>query len=164
MELVKGRGMKALGLTFVLAIVVAVLSPGARAQQRNKCGCYRDDGATCYCDKKAKCGCPGECEPKGCEEARERELQKQIEAETKKAEDSGHRKHAEDDKGGNGDNGKAEERETSHEPARAPTRAASHKMSTAQAKQLGKLIELYLTDHPNAGGRSLDDVRAELSH
>ena len=60
----------------------------------------------------------------------------------------------------NGDNGApAEERE----PARAPTRAASHKMSPTQSKQLVKLIDLYLVDHPDAQGRSLEEVRAELS-
>jgi hypothetical protein len=148
--------MKALGLTFILAVVVLVLAPGAHGEQRNKCGCYRDDGGICYCDKKARCGCPGECEPKGCEEQRSRELQKQIDAETKKAEESGHRKRSDADKGDNGDNGKAAPKE--------PTRAASHKMSPAQAKQLGKLIDLYLTDHPNAGGQSLEEVRAELSN
>jgi hypothetical protein len=148
--------MKALGLAFVFSMVVGVLGPGARAEQRNKCGCYKDDGGICYCDKKAKCGCPGECEPKGCEEQRERELQKQIDAETKKAEESGHHKRSGDE---NGDNGPAEPRESS----RAPTRAAAHKMSPAQSKQLGKLIDLYLADHPDARGRSLDEVRADLS-
>jgi hypothetical protein len=148
--------MKAFRLSFVLAIVVAVLGSGVRAEQRNKCGCYKDDGGTCYCDKKAKCGCPGECEPKGCEEARERELQKQIDAETKKAEESGHHKRSGDE---NGDNGPAPDREA----ARAPTRAASHKMSPAQSKQLSKLIDLYLADHPDARSRSIVEVRDELS-
>jgi hypothetical protein len=152
MRFMKVRGMKALGLAFVLATFVGVLGPDAQADQRNKCGCYRDDGGTCYCDKKAKCGCPGECEPKGCEEQRSRELQKQIDAETKKAEESGHRKRSGDE---NGDNGRAEER--------APTRAASHKMSAAQSKELAKLIDLYVADHPDSRGRSLDEVRAELS-
>jgi hypothetical protein len=148
----KVRGLKAPGLAVIFATFVAVLlGPGARAEQRNKCGCYRDDGGICYCDKKAKCGCPGECEPKGCEEQRSRELQKQIDAETKKAEESGHRKRSDD----NGDNGRAEEK--------APTRAASHKMSAAQSKELAKLIDLYVADHPDSRGRSLDEVRAELS-
>jgi len=146
--------MKTLGLAFVLAAFVAVLGSGVQAEQRNKCGCYKDDGGTCYCDKKAKCGCPGECEPKGCEEQRERELQKQISAETKKAEESGHRKRPADQ---NGDNGAAQP------SAHAPTRAASHKMSPAQSKQLVKLIDLYLADHPDAQGRSIEEVRSDLS-
>ena len=148
--------MKALGLAFVFAVFVAVLGPGVRAEQRNKCGCYRDEGAgTCYCDKKAKCGCPGECEPKGCEEQRTRELQKQIDAETRKAEESGHHKRSND----NGDNGPAPEQRE----ARSPTRAASHKMSPTQSKQLVRLIDLYLADHPDAHGRSLEEVRNDLS-
>jgi hypothetical protein len=148
--------MKALGLAFFLSVLVGVLGNGARAEQRNKCGCYKDEGAgTCYCDKKAKCGCPGECEPKGCEAQRERELQKQIDAETKKAEEAGHHKRSADT---NGDNGSAHERE-----APAPTRAASHKMSAAQSKQLGKLIDLYLADHPDARSRPIAEVRDDLS-
>ena len=45
----------------------------------------------------------------------------------------------------------------------APTRAASHKMSPAQSKQLVKLIDLYLADHPDAQGRSIEEVRSDLS-
>ena len=52
----------------------------------NACGCRKDSSGACYCDRKAKCGCPGECEPKGCEEKRDKELNKEIELETKKAE------------------------------------------------------------------------------
>jgi len=149
----KVSGMKAPGLAFIFATFVAVLGPGARAEQRNKCGCYRDDGGICYCDKKAKCGCPGECEPKGCEEQRSRELQKQIDAETKKAEESGHRKRSGDE---NGDNG------STQESTKAPTRAASHKMSASQSKELARLIDLYLADHPDSRGRSLEEVRGDL--
>jgi len=54
----------------------------------NTCGCYRDSVGTCYCGKKAKCGCPGECEPKGCEEKRAKEIEKEIEAEAKRARDA----------------------------------------------------------------------------
>ena len=55
---------------------------------RNACGCYQTDGGSCYCDKKSKCGCPGECEPKGCEEKRQKQMDKEIHAETKRAQDS----------------------------------------------------------------------------
>lgn len=52
----------------------------------NACGCYRDSAGTCYCGKKGgKCVCPGECEPQGCEEKRAKELEKEVEAETKRA-------------------------------------------------------------------------------
>lgn len=54
--------------------------------QLNACGCYRDAVGSCYCGKKAgKCVCPGECEPKGCEEKRAKELDKEIEAEARRA-------------------------------------------------------------------------------
>jgi len=139
------RAFKWLGLTMVFVAALLVGAGRARAEDRNKCGCYKD-GATCYCDKQARCGCPGECEPKGCEEKRNRELEKQIEAETKKASSGqkrgGHDRDAE---------------------ARAASRPAKPKMSAAQSKQLAKLIDLFLVDHPDARGRSLEEVRNDLA-
>ena len=72
---------------FVLALVLGMAGGNAVAAEKNKCGCYRDSGGTCYCDKKAKCGCEGDCEPKHCEAAREKQIQKEIDAETKRAAD-----------------------------------------------------------------------------
>jgi hypothetical protein len=140
---VKTRGFKWLGLAMVFVAALLVGAARGHAEDRNKCGCYRD-GSTCYCDKQAKCGCPGECEPKGCEEKRERELQKQIDAETRKA-SSG--------KKGGHDSGASE---------RAPAHAKP-KLTAAQGKELAKLIDLFLADHPDARGRSIEDVRSELS-
>jgi hypothetical protein len=120
------------------------------AADRNKCGCYKDGAGTCFCDKKAKCGCPGDCEPKGCEEARNKELEKEIQAETKKAQASGHGKS-----GG--------EMESARQEKESAPPKASHKMTAAQSKQLAKLLELYLNDHPEARGRSVEDVRGDLS-
>ena len=54
----------------------------------NACGCYRDTTGACYCGKKGKCDCPGDCEPKGCEEKRAKELDREVEAETKRARDA----------------------------------------------------------------------------
>jgi len=51
----------------------------------NACGCYKDGAGACLCGKKGKCACPGDCEPKGCEEKRNKEIQKEVAAETKKA-------------------------------------------------------------------------------
>lgn len=62
--------------------------------KENACGCYQDGTGACYCGKKAKCGCPGECEPRGCEEKRAKELEKEIQAETKRAQEAD-RKHRE---------------------------------------------------------------------
>ncbi|HEY4394013.1 MAG TPA: hypothetical protein VGP64_08125 [Polyangia bacterium] len=141
--------MKLSSVVLGLVLVVSIAAPSAAAD-RNKCGCYKDGAGTCFCDKKAKCGCPEDCEPKGCEEARNKEFQKALEAETKKAEASGHRKS------GGGEDDEREDRES------APPKA-THKMSAAQSKQLAKLLELYINDHPEARGRSIEDVRGDLS-
>jgi hypothetical protein len=89
------------GMVFatVLALVLAGFAGSAQAKGRkpaaakptpapkvlNACGCYADLSGKCFCPRKAKCGCPGECEPRGCEEKRARQMQKEIAAETKKA-------------------------------------------------------------------------------
>jgi hypothetical protein len=54
----------------------------------NACGCYKDTAGACFCGKKGKCSCPGDCEPKGCEDKRAKQMQKEIAAETKKAHDA----------------------------------------------------------------------------
>jgi hypothetical protein len=132
------------------AAMLAVGAPRASAQDRNKCGCYQE-GSSCYCDKGAKCGCPGECEPKGCEEQRNRELQREIEKETKKAE-SGQKQP----EPGAGDEGRGSER-------RAPARPAKRRLSPAEGRQLAKLIDLFLADHPEARGESIEQVRNDLT-
>jgi hypothetical protein len=54
----------------------------------NACGCYRDTKGGCVCtDKKAKCECAGECEPVGCSEKRDKEMEREIAAEVKRAQD-----------------------------------------------------------------------------
>jgi hypothetical protein len=63
----------------------AAAAPAAPAKEMNACGCYKDGSGACLCSKKGKCDCPGECEPKGCEEKRAKEMEKEIAAETKKA-------------------------------------------------------------------------------
>ncbi|HVY40035.1 MAG TPA: hypothetical protein VHM31_18980 [Polyangia bacterium] len=143
---------KWLGLSLVLAAALAVTGSRARGDDRNKCGCYKDGAGVCYCEKKAKCGCPGECEPKGCEEQRERELQKEIDAETKKAASSQKKPSASDG---------ADEDDRPATPP--PARPAGRKLSAAQSKQLAKLIDLFLADHPDARGKSIEDVRNDLN-
>ena len=139
--------MKLSSVVLGLVLVVSIAGHSVAAD-RNKCGCYKD-GATCYCDKKAKCGCPGDCEPKGCEAQRDKELQKEIDAETKKAAASGHSK-------------KPMSEDESPKEESAPVRSG-HKMTAAQSKQLAKLLELYINDHPESRGRSIEDVRGDLS-
>jgi hypothetical protein len=76
-------------LTAALAFKLGVGSPStaqAGAPAVNACGCYRDSVGSCYCGKKAaQCVCPGECEPKGCEEKRIKAMDKEVEAEAKRA-------------------------------------------------------------------------------
>jgi hypothetical protein len=55
--------------------------------QLNACGCYRNSAGACLCGKKGKCECPGECEPKGCSEKRQKDLDREIQAETKRVQD-----------------------------------------------------------------------------
>jgi hypothetical protein len=146
----------------------------ARAEGRtlNACGCYTEN-ETCFCEKKAKCGCPGECEPKGCEVERQKKFQKEIEAETKRAAEE-----AEAAAKARGpkvdDTAKAEEKaeekdaaaaKAAAEPAKAPAAgktAPVHKMTAAQEKQLLRLLDAYVAEHPGASGRTATEIRGEL--
>lgn len=66
------------------------LVPNARAAtpKMNACGCYRDAAGGCFCGKKSKCECPGDCEPQGCDEKRAKQMDKEMEAEAKRARDA----------------------------------------------------------------------------
>jgi hypothetical protein len=153
------RGMlKAFGMAPPVLALVLSLGGGVAAAAPNKCGCTRNESNnTCSCSKSAKCGCPGDCEPKGCEEKREAQMKKEIDAETKKAAEAD-RKHKASTasetkmvsaKVDNGDNGKPEPPAT--------------KMSPAQTKQLAKLLDSYLKAHPDARSKNAEDLRNELS-
>ena len=147
--------MKLFGFVLGTVLVISLAGSARGAPARNDCGCYKD-GATCFCDKKAKCGCPGDCEPKGCEEQRDKALQKEIDAETKKAAASGHRAS-----GGDEESPRSKKEESA---AKDSTKASSgHKMTAAQSKQLAKLLDLYLGDHPDARGKPIEEVRSEVS-
>ena len=157
-----GKALGAVLPAFALALVIGVASGNAVGAEKNKCGCYRDSGGTCYCDKKAKCGCEGDCEPKGCEAAREKQIQREIDAETKKAADRDRTSKASSDREkAEAETDKDGEREKKAD-AEGVTAAAGKKLSAAQTKQLAKLIDAYLAAHPNGGGKTLADVRAEL--
>jgi hypothetical protein len=78
-------------------------APGSTAKGKpppgeslNACGCYRDGGGSCVCtDKKGKCECPGECEPIGCGEKRDKEIEREMAAEIKRAQDDEKKRQAE---------------------------------------------------------------------
>jgi hypothetical protein len=138
----------------LISICGTVGGVAAGEEAPDACGCYQDAMGSCLCSRKATCGCPGECEPKGCEEKREKVLQKEIAAETLKVEDAA-RKHK-----------SADAREPS--PSEATDRprdlrghrpdSASVHMTPAQKKELSRLLELYLAEHPTEEGRTLEEL------
>jgi hypothetical protein len=143
----------------ILALAVALVLPAAggnsaRAEKKplNACGCY-GEGNNCTCERKAKCGCPGECEPKGCEEARQKQLQKEIDVETKKAKESeeAHKPKAE-----------AKPADEEGDEAKANKAPAVKPMTPAMKKQLAKLIDAYLAEHPEWKNKMLWEVRGDL--
>ena len=115
---------------------------------------YKDGAGTCFCDKKAKCGCPGDCEPKGCDEKREQQMKKEIEAETRKA--------AEADRRHKSTTVEVKADKTVKPEAPAKPEPAGKKLSAAEVKQLGKLLDGYLRQHPDARTRNAEDLRNEL--
>jgi hypothetical protein len=155
--------MKKLVAQLVLCAALALPSAFSRPAQAEKhptnaCGCYGEINA-CFCEKKAKCGCPGECEPKGCEEDRQKKLQKEIDEETKKAREA--------------EKVQAEKTQAKNKPAKdddddddadkkAAKGKAAPKMTPVQKKQLLKLIESYLAEHPEANNKMMSEVRTEL--
>jgi hypothetical protein len=92
--------MRQFRVWLILSSILGALAAGGSAEAKGKpaagagpstkkevnaCGCYKDTAGACFCGKKGKCDCPGDCEPKGCEEKRAKQMQKEIAAETKKA-------------------------------------------------------------------------------
>ena len=147
-----GTGVRSFAVAVIVAAALLRVA-AASGEERNRCGCYRDTTGACFCEKKATCGCPGDCEPRGCEEKRDKDIQKEIEAETKKAEESGRKQVVSKD-----------EESVSPNAPNPPKPAPAHqRLSPAQSKQLAKLLDLYLSEHPGAGGKSLQDVREELA-
>jgi hypothetical protein len=139
----------------VLAISVSgllVFSRGGTAlgADRNACGCYRAEGGSCYCDKKAKCGCPGDCEPKGCEEKRQKEMEKEINEETKRAQNA-ERSQERSEKSGT----------AAAPPSKAPSAAKA--LTPTQLRELARLLDLYVAQHPDESAKSIDELARDLS-
>lgn len=159
-----GAGVFVVVLGFVLGMASAV-----RAEQEtpNNCGCYQDSTGSCYCGKQAKCGCPGSCEPKGCEEKREKALQKEIEAETKKALNGGAASKSTTTTNGNGVAAAAgSERDANDRAEREPARKRNAKpvrMTIGQRRELAKLLDLYFAEHGDRGSQSVQQLRGDLA-
>jgi hypothetical protein len=111
---------------------------GAPAQT-NACGCYQSSAGECICTRKGKCDCPGECEPKGCAEKRQKELDREVKEETKKAEAAEKKRQEEAAE----KQRKAEEQATEEDEAETATDAADQQdgkesAKNAKAKNRGK--------------------------
>jgi hypothetical protein len=138
----------------MLALAMALVLPSAggnsaRAEKKlNDCGCY-GEANNCTCTRKAKCGCPGECEPKGCEEARQKQLQKEIDEETRKA------KEAEAAR-------KPKEAKPEEEDEAKAKAAAVKPMTPKMKKEFAKLIDAYLAEHPESKNKMMWEVRDEM--
>jgi len=141
-------------------VLPSAASRSARAEKHptNACGCYGEINA-CFCEKKAKCGCPGECEPKGCEEERQKKLQKEIDEETKKAREAEKVQAEKAQAKAKPAKGDEEEDDTDKKAAKGK---AAPKMTPAQKKQLLKLIDAFLAEHPEASNKMMSEVRQEL--
>lgn len=88
--------VKALMLVCVLAAAPALASQTLpEGAKLNACGCYQDDAGNCRCVKKGRCACPGECEPVGCDEKRQKQLEKEAQAELKRIAEREKKKEAE---------------------------------------------------------------------
>jgi hypothetical protein len=144
----------ALGVAAITGVIVA-REGGTFGADRNACGCYQTDGGSCYCDKKSKCGCPGECEPKGCEEKRQKQIDKEIHAETKRAQDSV-RTHA-----GNDRSAGIVAKSTSGPDKES---SAAKPLTPAQLHELARLLERYVAAHPDDSGKGIEQLARELAH
>lgn len=153
-------GTLAIGIAASIGLSISLSGVHASASNApNPCGCYQDASGACLCGRKAKCGCPGSCEPKGCEEKREKQINKEIEEETRKAEQAGRRyAHARGGDKRSASQANAAERD----PPREHAPKVVH-MSTAQRKELARLLDLYAGEHRDHGNKTLTQLRGELA-
>lgn len=129
----------------------------------NACGCRQGSSGACYCEKKSHCGCPGECEPKGCEEKRAKQLDKEVQEETRKAEESTRRQRARQESSDKEEAApRQEERERAPERAPPPPKIKIVRMTPAQRHDLARLIKAYLAEHPDQGARPIGEVENEV--
>jgi hypothetical protein len=125
----------------------------------NACGCRQGSSGACYCEKKSHCGCPGECEPKGCEEKRAKQMEKEVQEETRKAEESARRQRARQETEEEAPPPRQVEREP---PAPKVPKVKIVKMTPAQKHDLARLIKAYLAEHPDQGARPIGEVENEV--
>jgi hypothetical protein len=151
-----GTTLAALVLTF-LGLGTGPVRPSVAVAATNACGCYGDSATGCYCNKNAKCGCPGECEPKGCEAQRQKQFDREIQIETRKAAETARKR-----------GGKAAADPAEPEAA-APSAAGRAKrergeMTGSQKRELSRLLNLYLAERPGDRSKNASDLLSDLSH
>lgn len=159
----RSRGASVVVMSWLLGLVSvgvgSALTADARAEGKpNSCGCYQDASGSCFCNKKARCGCPGSCEPKGCEEKRAKEINREIEAETRKARSAGRHAARGDARHAAASDDPSPDREPAHERKAKPVH-----MTPAQRKELARLLELYTAEHTDRSARTVEQVRNELT-
>lgn len=123
----------------VVAILswVTMTSPGAAwgdEHKTNACGCYQDTAGQCICTRKSKCNCPGECEPKGCEEKRQKEIDREIKEETQKAQAADKKRQEEE---AAKERKAAEQSDEESDSEATDDSAAKHKDAAAPAESKG---------------------------
>jgi len=91
----------------------------------NACGCYHSGNACVCTSKSAKCECPEDCEPMGCEEKRQKEMDREIAVEVKRAQDDEKkREEAEAARERKANEAESAEGDRANEPADKSTEAA----------------------------------------
>ncbi|HEY7371528.1 MAG TPA: hypothetical protein VIF57_05065 [Polyangia bacterium] len=136
-------------LSVVVIVAAALPARTSRAAEPNACGCTQTDSGACICEKKARCGCPGLCEPQGCEAAREKTFQRELDAETKKVREADRQRTT--------DKNDAAPKVAPPSPPR-PART----MTPVQQKELARLLDLYFAAHPAARAQSAGTLRDEV--
>jgi hypothetical protein len=127
----------------------------------NACGCYRDTTGACYCGKKGACVCPGECEPKGCEEKRAKQLEKEIAAETKKAEAAGRAANTGKSKAAHAEDEGPSESKAADGKAKGKEKVVH--LTAGQKKELAKLLEAYVAEHPEGKSQTAEEIRKSVA-
>jgi hypothetical protein len=139
-------------LTAIGTLAVAATPPA------NACGCYRDSAGSCFCGKKGKCACPGDCEPKGCDEKRAKQLEKEIAEETKKATAAGAHTAAK----AKATAPSGEDKEASEHDAKSKSREKPAHLTAAQKNELVRLLDAYLAEHPEGKSQTINEVRSAV--
>ena len=134
------RPLTVLGLVAFMTGGSPTTARGAE-HKTNACGCYQTTAGECICTKKGPCDCPGECEPKGCDEKRQKALEKEVKEETKKAEAAEKKRQqeaAEKQRQAEEQAAAAEDSETTDDSANPQKDGEGEKGDKAKAKVKGK--------------------------